>query len=318
MQKKGIIALLSMLVLAGCNKPEPIAEGPRKIGFALQYSRALVESAEDLRREEIKLFGSYILDGNSATQLDGERLYYDTELPGWDYTNTQYWISKALYHFCAVAPYTTPCTFSGEEGRVTIDDYESSSGGSDLLYAASTRDLAEVNDFSTVPLSFRHACSAVKFNIVNASNATVTDVRNIRLVGLQNRGDFTFGSNGSVAWVLDGSTVAADSQTFGGGCTLPNGGLTVNLDYKHSLYDYGSLLVLPQSVYKTDVTLHLEYIKQGDASYAIRDIKLGWLGGSTPTEWKAGQRYEYNLTITDNTITTEVRVVDWIDDYVDL
>jgi hypothetical protein len=90
------------------------------------------------------------------------------------------------------------------------------------------------------------------------------------------------------------------------------------LDYKHSLYDYGSLLVLPQSVYKTDITLHLEYIKQGDASYAIRDITLGWLGGSTPTEWKAGQRYEYNLTITDNTITTEVRVVDWIDDYVDL
>ena len=187
-----------------------------------------------------------------------------------------------------------------------------------MLYAAKMRDLAEIDDFSTVPLHFRHACSAVKFNLINASNATVTNVRNIRLVGLQNRGDFTFSADGSASWVLDGSTVAAESQTFGGACTLPNGGLPVNLNYKHPLYDYGTLLVLPQSVYKTPVTLHLEYIKQGDSSYAIRDIELGWLGGSTPTEWKAGQKYEYNLTITDNTITTEVRVVDWIDDYVDL
>lgn len=318
MQKKGIIALLSLLVLAGCNEPEPIVDGPREIGFALQYNRALVENVEDLRQEEIKIFGSYTLDGRSATQLDGERLYYDAEIPGWDYTNTQYWISKALYHFCAVVPYTTPCTFSGEAGEITINDYESGSGGKDLLYAAKMRDLAEVDDFSTVPLTFQHACSAVKFNLVNASNATVTDVRNIRLVGLQNRGDFTFASDGSASWTLDGTTVATDSQIFGGACTLPSGGLPVNLDYKHSLYDYGSILVLPQSIYKTAVTLHLEYIKQGESSYAIRDIELGLLGGSTPTEWKAGQRYEYNLTITDNTITTEVRVVDWVDHYVDL
>jgi hypothetical protein len=62
----------------------------------------------------------------------------------------------------------------------------------------------------------------------------------------------------------------------------------------------------------------LEYIKEGDAEYAVRNIRLGWLDGVRPTEWKAGEKYEYNLTITDNTITAEVIVVDWIDDYVDL
>jgi hypothetical protein len=62
----------------------------------------------------------------------------------------------------------------------------------------------------------------------------------------------------------------------------------------------------------------LEYIKQGAAEYAIRNIELGWLGGLTPTEWKPGEKYEYDLTITDNTITFEVNVVDWIDHYVDL
>ena len=77
-------------------------------------------------------------------------------------------------------------------------------------------------------------------------------------------------------------------------------------------------MLIPQTVYKTPVTLHLEYIKEGDAEYAVRNVELGWLGGTTPTEWKAGEKYEYNLTITENTITTEVRVVDWIDHFVDL
>lgn len=86
----------------------------------------------------------------------------------------------------------------------------------------------------------------------------------------------------------------------------------------HSLYDNGAILVLPQTVYKTTIKLHLEYIKQGDTEYAIRNIELGWLGSNTPTEWKSGEKYEYNLTITDNTITTEVKVVDWVDHYVDL
>ena len=319
MRKFSIIVVLSLLILAGCNKPKPI-DGPCKIGFALQYSRTLVESVEDLRREEIKLFGSYTLDGKSASLFDAERLYYDAELPGWDYNNTQYWIRGASYNFCAVCPYIAPCTFSISNGQVSISNYEGSTNGPDVLYATVKRDLAINEDFSTVPLKFHHACAAVQFYLINASNATLTDVRNIRLVGLNNKGHFSFNADGSVSWVLDSSTVSANaaSQPFGGTCVLPNGGLPVNLNVKHSLYDNGAILVLPQTVYKTPVTLHLEYIKQGDVEYAIRDIELGWLGGATPTEWKPGEKYEYNLTITDNTITTEVRVVDWVDHYVDL
>ncbi|MBQ5690165.1 MAG: fimbrillin family protein, partial [Alistipes sp.] len=104
-----------------------------------------------------------------------------------------------------------------------------------------------------------------------------------------------------------------------GACALPDNGLPVNLNVKHSLYDVGTILVLPQTIYKTDVTLHLEYKKQGDAEYAIRNIQLGRLASAAaPTEWKSGEKYEYNLTITDNTITTEVKVVDWVDHYVEL
>ena len=315
--RKVLIIVLSLIVLTSCEQSQPIG-GPRAISFASQYNRSLSDGAEDLREHELKLFGAYTLDGHTARLFDAERLYYNAELPGWDYDNTQYWISKALYRFCAVCPYDAPCTFSDADGKVTFANYEGATGGPDILYATAKRNLAENEDFSTVMLHFRHACAAVQFNIINASNATLNNVQNIRLVGLQNRGHFSFDADGAAQWVLDGTKVEDSSHAFGGVCTLPNGGLPVNLNVKHSLYDGGPILVLPQTIYKTSVNLHLEYIKQGDTEYAIRNIELGWLGGSTPTEWKPGEKYEYNLTITDNTITTEVRVVDWIDHYVDL
>ena len=94
--RKVLTIVLSLLVLGGCNHSKPI-EGPRAISFVSQYSRALVEDVEDLREHELKLFGSYSLDGRTVRLFDAERLYYNAELPGWDYDNTQYWISKALY-----------------------------------------------------------------------------------------------------------------------------------------------------------------------------------------------------------------------------
>lgn len=317
--RKVLTILAAMLVLSGCDHSEPI-DYSRKIGFASQVNRSVVEDITDLQQQEIKLFGAYTLDGGTARVFDAERLYYDATLPGWDYAIPQYWIMNAAYRFCAVSPYNVPCTFSDETGEVTIGGYVGSTGGADILYASAERDLYGNEDYSTVPLHFRHACAGVQFNLVNASSNVLKDVRNIRLVGLQNRGNFTFDSQGSAAWVLDGSTIGeSDSeQPFGGMCTLPDGGLPVNLNVKHPLYDEKVLMVLPQTIYKTPVTLHLEYIKEGDAEYAVRNIELGWLGGVTPTEWKSGEKYEYNLTITDNTITFEVIVVDWVDNFVDL
>lgn len=320
--RKVLTIVLALLVLASCETAKPIGNDVlTEIGFASQYGRALIEGVEGLQQQELKLFGTYTLDGNTVRLFDAERLFYNTaaETPCWDYNNTQYWISKASYNFCAVCPYEAPCTFSDAEGRVVLGNYEATTGGPDLLYASAQRNLAENDDFSTVHLNFRHACAALQFNIINASNATLIDVRNIRLVGLHNVGSFHFGANGSAQWILSETVLNELSQAFGGACTLPDNGLPVNLDVRHPLYDVGTILVLPQTIYKTDVTLHLEYKKQGDAEYAIRNIQLGRLASpSVPTEWKSGEKYEYNLTITDNTITTEVRVVDWIDHYVDL
>ena len=314
-----LIVLLTMLVLSGCDHSEPIDDA-RKIGFISQVNRALVENVHDLQQQQLKLFGAYTLDERTTRVFDAERLYYDASLPGWSYDNTKYWVINAMYRFYAVCPYDAPATLSDEENKVTVGTYKGCTGGADLLYASAERNLEDNDDYSTVPLHFRHACAGVQFNLTNASNQILKDVRNIRLVGLYNLGNFTFDSTGTVAWSLNNTLVEDDEydKPYGGICTLPEGGLPVNLDVKHPLYDERVLMVLPQSVYKTPITLHFEYIKEGDTEYAVRSIELGWLGGVTPTEWKSGEKYDYNLTITDNTITAEVVVVDWVDNFVDL
>lgn len=316
--RKFLAIALVMMAAIGCGK-ESISSRPQKIGFDSQISRALIDSPEALCSQQIRLFGSYTFDGSSAPVFDGERLYYDSQIEAWDYNNTQYWIMGAYYHFSAVCPYSVACTYT-DNGEVVIPSYSSYTEGSDILYAHQVRDLSVAEDYSAVPLHFYHACSAVKFSIVNGSSSVLTDVRNIRLVGLHNRGEFRVGADGTASWTLDSSTVPAVSEEhpFAGVCTLPSGGLPVNISVDYSLYDTGAVVVLPQSIYKSGVTLHLEYKKVGDSAYAVRDIELGMLGGTTPTEWKAGEVYKYKLNITDNTITAEVTVVDWIDNFVDL
>lgn len=279
--------------------------------------RAIVEDLEDLQQQEIRLFGSFDINGKTANLFNAERLYYDSELPGWNYDNTQFWIKGAQYRFSAICPYMVEGTYSDADGRVTIEGYVGSSDSPDLMYATSERDLAAAEDYSVVPFNFHHACASVQFNIVNASNAPLLQVRNLRLVGLQNRGNFTFDTAGNAEWELDGTTETGDA--YAGTCVLPDGGLPVNLNVQHPLYENGALLVLPQSVYKTGITLHLEYLMaNSDGVYNIRDIELGWSGGAAPTEWKAGVKYVYTMTITENTATLNVMVVDWVDHYVDL
>lgn len=317
--RKVLAIVLTALVLVGCNDKRPI-DDMNKIGFTSQVPRSLIQNISDLQKEELKLYASYTLDGRSARVFDAERLYYNRQIPGWDYDIPQYWMMGAAYNFYAVCPYSVDVTFSEAQNSVAVIDYESATDAPDFLYATASRDLSEDDDFSTVMLGFHHACAAVEFNIVNASNSTLTDVRNIRIVGLYNKGTLHISSDGKATWTLAQQTVQSNAavQPFAGTCVLPDGGLPVNLTVEHPLYEDGAVLVLPQTIYKSTVTLHLEYKKASDSEYAVRDIQLGMLGGSTPTEWKAGSRYKYNLNITDNTITTEVRVVDWVDNYVDL
>lgn len=319
--RKLLAFVFTVLVLAGCTSPEPL-DGLHQIGFASQLSRAVVEGVSDLQNGGILLFASYTLDNQTASLLDNEHLYYDSSISSWKYDHTRYWVPGIFYRFCAVYPYNIQnCTYNNN-GEVTIQGYTGNTNSADLLYTATTRDLQYSEDYSAVPLHFNHACAALDFRIVNASGNAITAIRNIYLTGLYNQGNFHFDIFGTAEWQITGNCITADNIYSDSSCTLPtNNTLPVNVNYKHPLFDTGVLLVVPQEIYKTDVKLCLEYSTDTsyyNKTYIDREILLGNIGSSAPTEWVAGQKYTYTLTITDDFITSDVVVVDWVDHYVDL
>jgi hypothetical protein len=303
-----------MFVMLGCDKPV-VKEPSYEIGFASQMNRSVVEGVEDLRERGIKLFGTLHLEDKILSLLDAEELYYDEDLANWDYTNTRYWTPQLEHRFYALWPYDTTCTFSGEDAVVAID-YTAGAKSADLLYTVVSRTPINESDYSAVPLYFNHACAALQFNIVNASDKVVSSVNEIYLVGLKYKGKFTFGMDGMAEWSVGSEVVAADDYITYKGDDMSN--LPIDINTKQSLYAGGAILVLPQEIADTDVKIHLAIKKNGSATVESKEIMLGKLGGSTPTKWEAGRRYEYTMTITENSIVSNVKVVPWVDHYVDL
>ena len=304
MQKVFVVAIL-LFALLGCEAP--MEETYHQIGFASQINRSIVEEVGDLYSEGVKLFGTATLNGDVIRLFDAEELYYSSSMGDWEYVNTRYWVPQAKHSFWALWPYTTACTFSEKAGSVTIN-HTSNATSADLLYSTATRDLTNSEDYSTVPLVLHHACAALEFNVINASDKEITSISNIYLVGLKNMGTFTFGIDGSAAWAVDSSVVTATD--IYGGKSLSD--VPVNLNTKHSLYEGGAILVVPQEIGGTDVKFHVAI------SGSNKTVSLGNLGSAAPSKWEAGKRYEYTLTIKENEIVSNVKVVPWVDHYVDL
>ena len=313
MRKLYLVAIL-MLAMVGCDDPMEVSG--HIIDFASQINRSIIEDLDGLYGEPgIKLFGTATLNDDIIRLFDAEKLYCSTSSNNWEYDNTRYWVPQAEHHFCALWPYGTQCNFSSNDAVVTIDNYTATATGADLLYATATRNLVDSEDYSAVPLTLHHACAALQFNIINASDKVVSLVNNVYLVGLKNKGTFSFGTEVAAGWVLGDSVVAATDYTTYGGATLTN--LSIDINAKNSLYEGGAILVLPQDIL-SDVKFHLEITKQGNYNPEKKDILLGQLGGSAPTRWETGKRYEYTMTVTENAIVSNVKVIPWVDQYVDL
>ena len=318
MRKFCIIAIL-MFVLIGCEKSIEIPR--QEIGFASQVSRSVVDETADLYESGITLFGTVSLDNDEIIPLfdaeEPEELYYSSSVGDWCYDNTKYWVPQAVHRFCALWPYDTNrnCSFTYTDQLATVSfNHTTSASGADLLYTTVTRDLVNSEDYSPVSLSFHHACAALQFNIINASNTDISEVKDIYLVGLYNSGTFSFSTDGTAGWVLDNPPVAS-SDTFGG-TKLTN--LQIDINKKHSLYSDGAILVLPQNIANTDVAFHVTITRSGSNTAEEKTIKLGKLGGSTPVKWEAGKKYEYTMTVKEDEIVSNVSVIPWVDHYVDL
>lgn len=318
------VAIAFVITLHSCNRGEERGGAPAILfRSAVEQSRGgLVESVSDMHERGISIMGAIESgNGNKSLLFDHEHLAYDESL-GWHYGTARYWMRGMKYHFTAIYPYNdSDYSYDTASGTVTCLGYNAGERhlNTDLMYAVAERDLSDMNatpDYSAVELPFEHACSAVEFRLRNSSNATITAVTDVSLVGVCAEGDFSLSAAGVPTWSIDTSNRVTNHDTFGGVCTLPAGGLPVNTEYYHSIYDSKVLTMLPQRISKSGATLHFNIRIEGSSTVFPHEVNLGNIA-STP-QWDAGTRYIYNLTLTDETITFEVSVVDWIEDFIEL
>ncbi|MBQ3259909.1 MAG: fimbrillin family protein [Alistipes sp.] len=318
------VALALLTTLHSCNRGEERGGAPAILfrSEVEQCRGGLIEGVADMRERGISIMGAIEnSNGDKSLVFDHEHLAYDESL-GWNYGDTRYWIRGMKYHFTAIYPYDdSDYSYDTASGTVTCLGYNAGERhlNTDFMYAVAERDLSDMNstpDYSAVELPFKHACAAVEFRLRNSSNATITAVTDVSLVGVCAEGDFSLAADGTPTWDIDTSNRVTNHDTFGGICTLPAGGLPVNTSYFHSIYDSQVLTMLPQRVSKSGATLHFNIRIEGSSTVFPHEVNLGNIA-STP-KWDAGTRYIYNLTLTDETITFDVTVVDWIEDFIEL
>lgn len=278
------------------------------------------------------VFGSY---GDTQNGTYDNEVYNNAEVTV-SSTNTevgpddvQYWVPNKYYKFVAYSDgnsqinvtETNPTVSFGTDGNITISNY--SADEKDLILATPAEvSTATLNGTTpgAVSLTFKHLLSQVSFQFVGSG---FPDGYQIKIEGLtfyvNNTATYT-GSNASGSWSSLTYSVEK-SYAVNSGNSFPFGTATKS----------DANFVIPQS-YSSEIkaTFKATIYDNHGSEVATKDFETVSLldntaaansGGtpSIPTQWEAGYRYQYNLTITPSNmgnmypIEFTVSVEDWQD-----
>ncbi len=327
MRTDRVIAIFSAAMLAMSCSSNNAADGLQEQAITMNaatqtYSRAAMTSF-GTSPSSISLFGRTTLSGQTATLFNNTTLSYTSSpAEGWTYSPTKYWNNQKTYDFTALYPYDADnLTYDEAANRLTYNtSYVSSlDNQTDLMWAAASRNPATEGQ-GAVNLHFNHTLAAVKILFINASNdsARLTD---IHFTGLDDTATTLTIDNGtSQGWQGTSASGATELYSLD---EWSHGSVAVNTETSYCVYDTasapqvssdGTLLCIPQKIAGTSAALHFKVVSAGTTLSV--DFDLANL--SEITEWKAGKRYTYTLTLVDNKITFVADVVDWIDTIIDL
>ncbi|MBQ9722098.1 MAG: fimbrillin family protein [Bacteroidales bacterium] len=204
-----------------------------------------------------------------------------------------YWPHQGSLVFAGYSPYDsgTP-SFNCSTKTLTITGFVSN-GQTDLMYF-----LPEVSDdklvglnsgASSVPAAFSHALSLVEFNVKGVDNDETVKLKGITFKGIPHMGTLTADASGC-SWDEDDLSSYDDLQVFSS-----DEGEVLSSETPVT----ATSLVIPG----TAVNIELAYDAVGVTSHPTKT------GTITPenavTEWVAGKKYIYNLTIRSGFIVIE-------------
>lgn len=337
---KGALCFAMMMVAVGCGNRHSFDAGTIAFGTEVktESARAAVDSQSDLCEacssggEAIGIIGM-VSDAQNPTPVDifaNDRLYFTGS--EWTYDNPRYWVRGAQHEFLAIYPHAEGTyTWDCATGTLTYPDITLGTANNiDVMYAIAERNLATSTDTtSPVELELNHAFALLEFWFVNASTNTVSSVSDITIENLRYKGELTLSSDGTANLAVADDRVAAQSKVYVGNLTDTN--LPVNLSVCYNLFDNvgtvgssefdsaaqmtrkngGAVLVMPQVIEGAGVEFELRISGGNLSSFDLSQM-------SSVTEWKAGYKYIYTLTLTTSQITFDVKVLNWIEDHVDL
>ena len=272
-----------------------------------------LEQASQTRGEHIGIYGTVrnALNPTPVEIISNEPLYFDGT--DWVYDNTRYWTPGANHEFVAIYPYSaTDYTWNAETGTITRNNITLGvANNTDYMWAASSRNLATSPDTTTpVLLEMHHACALLEFWFVNASSHEVSKINDISIENLLYKGGFTCSKDGTSTLTVSDERVPYTSGIYTGNLTQTN--IPVDLTKRYNLFDNaGALVVMPQLIEGADIDFNLR-ISGGE----ISTFDLSQM--SSVGKWEAGNKYVYTIYLTTTEITFDVRVLDWVDDEVEL
>lgn len=225
--------------------------------------------------------------------------------------NVQYWVPNKYYKFAAYSDGNSqingtdgnsPTVSFGTDGNITISNYSANTKDLILAMPGQVSTGATISSQpNAVQLTFNHLLSQVSFQFVGSGFPTGYKIKIEGLMfSVNNTATYT-GPNTSGSWDTP-TTSATKSYSVNSGSSFAFGTETKS----------DANFVIPQS-YSSDIkaTFKATIYDNHDSEVATKDFETVSLlattaaansGGtpSIPTQWVAGYRYQYNITINPN------------------
>lgn len=247
----------------------------------------------------IAYYSPLFTDGQKWTSLTSVQPYFENRefvKEGDTFSGSPkcYWPHQGSLVLAGYSPFDAikeSITFNPDTKALTITGFESD-GQTDLMYflpEVSDDNLVGLNSgASSVPAVFSHALSLVEFNVKGVDNDVTVELKGITFKDIPRMGTFTADASGC-SWDEDDLSSYDDLQVF-----LSDEGEVLSSETPVT----ATSLVIPGSA----VDIDLAY----DAVGAISHAKTGTITPENAvTEWVAGKKYIYNLTIRSGFIVVE-------------
>lgn len=300
-----LLGAAAVVALSSCSQSEvmEVAES-RAIGFNAFVDNNTKAAAEELNKKNLTKFNVFGYHGVNTPDYTNTLVTGSGETNTWTIAGQAYWKAGEAYEFAAYSDGNNSLTdenVSFDNKTLTIENY--TVGTRDLIAAqTSVAAQEDMNNYSNVPLNFRHMLSQIKFSFKNADTRDyIMKISDLKIIaGIKGTGKYTIFNNEPVITWNIATEGGSGEYTIKGIEDIAEGEL-------NEYHGTESILILPQTNDNLKVTFTVlltdkdnKRIAEGDFTASIdSDIN------STYSSWKPGFCYNYTATINGSDVPVD-------------